>query len=214
MNRMRTFVVLALLALPAVQGCSHGTSRITDNPRYSQSSDSSFVVGAPAVLDISNFAGTTRVMPGNVGTIGVTATRWAGRTDHLSEIEIEMESESDTVRIRTTNPSALSGVSVDLDVTVPAGTRAALGTGAGNLIYEGRPIGASVFTAGAGNITLRLPADVDGEVLLTVGTGEIDVDFPVTGQVGTRRVDGVIGTGLDGSIVAHVGAGNIFVRQQ
>jgi len=214
MNRISASFVLALLVLPAVQGCSHGTSSITGVQRYSQTSDSSFVVGAQAVLDVSNFAGTTRVMPGNAGVIGVTAIRWAGRPDHLGGIQIEMESGSDTVRIRTTNPSALSGVSVDLDVSVPTGTRAVLGTGAGNLIYEGRPIGANAFSAGTGNITLRVPADVDVEVLLTVGTDTIDVDFPVTGQVGTRHVSGVIGTGLDGQIVANVGAGNILVRQQ
>jgi hypothetical protein len=203
----------AALLLPAVLGCSEGTSGITSSPRHSQASDSSFAVGASAVLEVSNFAGTTRVRPGNAGVMGVTATRWAGRTDHLSEIEIEMESESDTVRIRTTNPASLSGVSVDLDVTVPAGTRATLGTGAGSLFYEGRPIGESIFSVGAGDITLRMPADVNVEVLLTVGTGTIVLDFPVTGQVGMRLVDGVIGTGADGRVVATVGAGNIFVRK-
>ena len=41
--------------------------------------------------------------------------------------------------------------------------------------------------------------------------GDIDVDFAVDGQVTRREVRGVIGSGAQGTIYAHTGAGNIDV---
>jgi hypothetical protein len=67
---------------------------------------------------------------------------------------------------------------------------------------------------GAGIITLRLPADVNVEIYLSVAAGTVRVDFPVVGQVNEHVVDGVIGTGADGRIVAQVGSGRIIVIPQ
>jgi hypothetical protein len=85
-----------------------------------------------------------------------------------------------------------------------------LDTGAGNIEYEGTPSGDCSMETGAGNITLGLPADVNVEIDLDTGIGIVDIGgFDVDGQVSTREVRGVIGTGSWGEIYAHTGAGNI-----
>jgi len=197
----------------AALGCSDESVTVT-NPRYSAQSDSSFTVADSSALEISNFAGRVIVTPGSPGEVHVTVTRWAERTVDLAGIEVEMVELANGVRITTDNPSHLNGVSVDLEVTVPADTRPVLQNGAGEVSYTGRAEGTCVFGTAAGSITLRLPANVDVEVHLSVGAGTIRVDFPVVGTVEAHLVDGVIGTGADGRITAQVGAGSIVVTPQ
>ena len=144
----------------------------------------------------------------------VVATKWARHGDDLSHIEIEMVEITDGVRVTTTNPQMLAGVSVDLEITVPEDTRPTLHNGAGGIVYEGEAQGNCRFETGAGSITLKLPVDIDVEVYLSVGAGTIVVDFPVNGHVSQHLVDGVIGTGAKGRIVATVGAGTINVYRQ
>ena len=86
-----------------------------------------------------------------------------------------------------------------------------INTGAGNIRYQGTPQGECRFETGAGNIRLTLPADVNVQVDLGTGMGNIDVDFSVDGQVTRREVRGVIGSGAQGTIEAHTGTGNIDV---
>jgi DUF4097 and DUF4098 domain-containing protein YvlB len=97
-----------------------------------------------------------------------------------------------------------------MDVRGAAGT-ARLDTGAGSISYQGTPQGECRFETGAGNITLALPADLNIQVDLETRVGNIDVDFSVDGQVTRREVQGVIGSGAQGTIYAHSGAGNIDV---
>jgi hypothetical protein len=96
----------------------------------------------------------------------------------------------------------------NLDVRGSAGT-ARLDTGAGNVGYQGTPQGDCRFESGAGNITLALPADPNVQVDLNTGTGNIDVDFAVDGQVTRRQVRGAIGGGAQGTVYAQTGVGNI-----
>ena len=98
----------------------------------------------------------------------------------------------------------------DTDIRGAAGT-ARLDTGAGNVRYQGTPQGECRFETGAGNITLALPADPNVRVDLQTGIGNIDVDFSVDGEVTRAEVQGVIGSGAEGTIYAHTGAGNIDV---
>jgi DUF4097 and DUF4098 domain-containing protein YvlB len=113
----------------------------------------------------------------------------------------------------------IDGVTGDIDVHSGAGnldargsaSTARLDTGAGNIGYQGTPQGDCRFETGAGNITLALPADPNVQVDLNTGTGNIDVDFAVDGQVTRRQVRGVIGSGAQGKIYAHTGTGNIDV---
>lgn len=96
----------------------------------------------------------------------------------------------------------------DMDVRGAAGT-ARLDTGAGNVRYQGTPQGECRFETGAGNIRLSLPADLNVRVDLDTGVGNVHTDFAVDGQVTRREVQGVIGSGAQGTIYAHSGAGNI-----
>lgn len=87
-------------------------------------------------------------------------------------------------------------------------------TGAGSIDYRGRPRGNCRFDVGAGSIKLRLPDDVNVELDLDVGAGDIDVEFSVDGKVSNRQVTGTIGNGVDGEIRAHTGAGSIDLVSQ
>jgi hypothetical protein len=98
----------------------------------------------------------------------------------------------------------------NVDVSGAAGA-ARLDTGAGNIHYQGTPQGGCRFETGAGNIKLALPADLNVQVDLQTGIGNIDVDFSVDGQVSRQAVRGTIGSGAQGTIYAHTGAGNIDV---
>jgi DUF4097 and DUF4098 domain-containing protein YvlB len=98
----------------------------------------------------------------------------------------------------------------NINVRGAAGT-ARLDTGAGNIRYQGMPQGECRFETGAGNIMLALPAAPNVEVDLETGTGNIDVDFVVDGQVTRRAVRGTIGSGAQGTIFADTGVGNIDV---
>jgi predicted membrane protein len=87
-----------------------------------------------------------------------------------------------------------------------------LEVGAGEIDYEGDPQGDCTFTNNVGNVTLRLPEDVNAEVRLTTGVGNVDLGgFDVEGEVGRTEVDGVIGTGEEANIEARTGAGNVVL---
>jgi DUF4097 and DUF4098 domain-containing protein YvlB len=113
----------------------------------------------------------------------------------------------------------LNGITDEIDAVSGAGdvdvrgaaSCARLDTGAGSIRYQGTPQGECRFETGAGNITLTLPADLNAQIDLETRTGDIDVDFAVDGQVTRREVRGVIGSGAQGMIYAHSGAGNIDV---
>ncbi len=89
-----------------------------------------------------------------------------------------------------------------------------LDTGAGDINYEGWPEGECRFDTGAGSIKLRLPKDIDAQVNLEVGVGDIEVDLPVEGQISKRKVHGTLGNGEGTEIRAHSGAGDIDLLSQ
>lgn len=86
--------------------------------------------------------------------------------------------------------------------------------GAGQILYEGAPSGACRFNTGAGEVSLRLPADLNMEVDVSTGMGAVTVDFAVDGVVRPREVKGTIGEGSQGSITAHTGVGAVMLRRQ
>jgi len=86
--------------------------------------------------------------------------------------------------------------------------------GAGQITYEGVPSGDCRFATGAGEIRLWLPADLNMKVDLSTGIGTVGVGFAVDGIVRVREVQGVIGDGSQGTIVAHTGAGSITLEQR
>jgi hypothetical protein len=214
---------------------------------HSERSEEAYAAGDAPSLKIDNFAGNVIVRTGQSGAIRVAATRKAQSKDDLDRIEVEVSERDGGLVIKTEKPSSLNSVSVDLEITTPAGTRldahtgagnvdidgvtgeidvhsgagdldvrgaastARLDTGAGSIGYQGTPQGECRFETGAGNITLTLPAGLNVQVDLDTGTGDIDVDFAVDGQVTRQEVLGTIGSGAQGTIYAHTGAGNIDV---
>jgi DUF4097 and DUF4098 domain-containing protein YvlB len=210
-------------------------------------SEQTFAVGETPSLKIDSFAGDLTVRTGQSGVIRVAATKNARSRDDLDRIEVQVTERGGGLVIKTEKPSSLNSVSVDLEITAPAGTRldaftgagdvdltditggidahsgagdldvsgaagtVHLDTGAGGIHYQGTPQGECRFETGAGDITLALPASPDVRVDLDTGIGDIDVDFAVDGTVTRRDVQGVIGSGAQGTIYARTGAGNIDV---
>lgn len=212
-EQLRYAPIIAVLLFAATAACSDESTTVSP-PRYSQTSDSTVAVGDSSTLEISNFAGLVTVTAGAAGSSHIVVRRWSGTPSNLDEIDVVIEELQNGLHVTTTNPLGLSNVSVDLEAMVPADTRPSIMVGAGQIHYAGSAEGESFFGTGAGNITLRLPASVNVEVSLTAAAGSVRVDFPVVGQVGTHTVEGIIGTGADGRIVAQAGAGEILVTRQ
>lgn len=66
---------------------------------------------------------------------------------------------------------------------------------------------------GSGGINVVLPPGFAGRVDLSVASGSVHIDQPVTvqGDIGRRHIRGTIGDGT-GSLTAHTGSGSISVR--
>lgn len=216
----------------------------------SEHSEQTFAVGETPNLKIDSFAGDVIVRTGQSGVVRVAATKNARSRDDLDRIEVQVTERDGGLVIKTEKPSSLNSVSVDLEITAPAGTRldaftgagdvdlnditggidahsgagdldvrgaagtARLDTGAGDIRYQGTPQGECRFETGAGDITIALSADPNVRVDLETGMGDIDVGFAVAGTVTGRDVQGVIGSGAQGTIYARTGAGNIDVARR
>ena len=66
---------------------------------------------------------------------------------------------------------------------------------------------------GSGGINVTMPPAFAGRVDLSVASGSVHIDQPVTvrGDIGKRHISGTIGEGT-GSLSAHTGSGSINVR--
>jgi hypothetical protein len=146
---------------------------------------------------------------GHPGAVLITATLHARRRDDLRRIVFDVSRTPRGVRIVTENPTRARDASVDLTVLAPPGMRLVITNGVGDTRCEGRPEGGWVFSVGVGDLTLAMPPDVGAIVTLEVGVGTIASDFPVTGRTTATSMEGTIGSGIGGSIVATVGAGTI-----
>jgi DUF4097 and DUF4098 domain-containing protein YvlB len=212
--------------------------------------EKTFEVGDAPTLDVTNFAGSVTIRPGEEGVVRVVATKKPSSRSRLERTEVSMTERDGRVVIEAKQPSPRSNASVDLEITAPAGSRvdvdigagevnvrditgridihngagtvdvrgargvARVDVGAGQITYEGAPSGDCRFETGAGEVILRLPADLDVQVDLSTSTGPVNVDFHVDGRVTVRSVEGVIGDGSQGSIYAHTGAGSVSVKRQ
>jgi len=141
-----------------------------------------------------------------------------------ASVALEIVAPADSRLVLDTGAGAIEvrGITGPIDVKSGAGQvdlRDARGPvrvnlGAGQITYEGTPSGDCRFGTGAGEIRLWLPADLDMKVDLSTGIGAVGVGFAVDGTVRVREVQGVIGDGSQGTIVAHTGAGSVTLGQR
>jgi DUF4097 and DUF4098 domain-containing protein YvlB len=89
-----------------------------------------------------------------------------------------------------------------------------LNTGTGSLRYDGEPQGTCRFDTGTGSIWLTMPEDLNAAVDLSVGTGSVESEFPVDGEVTKRSARGTIGRGDECSIRANTGTGSIYLSRR
>ena len=230
---MSRYKMMMVALLPAVAlslvACRNEPAQV-----HREVEERSFTVGDAPTLRVDNFAGDVTIRGGGAGTIRLVVTRRARHESDLRRISVTMSQEGSGVTVESDKPSGLNNVSVHLEIDVPAATRLAVNlgagellidgvvgetdvhSGAGNIDYQGQPQGDCRFDLGAGNITLRLPADVNVEVDLGTGVGGMEVDFPVSisSHLVGSTASGTIGSGAEGTIHASVGAGNINLLRE
>jgi DUF4097 and DUF4098 domain-containing protein YvlB len=155
--------------------------------------------------------------------VRIQASKPSGLTSNVSvsvemyvpaDAELDLETGAGNVRVNGVDGEIAAHTGAG-NVTAEGATGpVALDTGAGNVRYEGEPMDRCTFKTGTGNITLVLPGDVDAEVELDTGIGNIDLGgFNVAGDVSRTEVEGRLGTGEDATIRAETGAGNINLEQ-
>lgn len=158
--------------------------------------------GTAAFLEVDNFAGKVTVRAGDGGTMRLVATKQAPRTSDLRLIEVDWVMGDDALRIRTGLPrSSLSNVSVDLQITVPAGTRLDLDTSAGQVRIE-NVVGEIKAHTGAGEIEVR---GGSGPIHLDTGAGNIEYE-------GAPRGDCYLNTGAGGIVLRLPADANVEVE--
>jgi len=156
--------------------------------------------------------------------VRIEASKPGGLTSNVSvsfeiyapaDAELDLETGAGNVRVNDVDGEIAAHTGAG-NVTVEGATGpVALDTGAGNIRYDGEPMDRCAFKTGTGNVTLVLPGDVDAEVELDTGIGNIDLGgFDVAGDVSRTEVEGRIGTGEDATIRAETGAGNINLERQ
>jgi hypothetical protein len=178
----------------------------SDRGTETQRMTRTFEVGATPQLDIDSFAGAVTVRAGEGDTIQVIATKKAPRTRDLNQVEVNISQREDGLVIRTDKPRTWSNVSIEFEVTAPAGTQLVVHTGAGSIEVRGLR-GPVKVNSGAGNVRI---IDATGEIDAHSGAGSIDVRQ----AVGRVRLDtGAGGIDYQGTVQGdcsfRTGAGSI-----
>ena len=137
--------------------------------------------------------------------LAITAPPGTGMDVHTGAGNVEVRDMSGSITVH-------SGAG-DVDARGTSGP-VQFSVGAGSIRYEGTPAGRCRFETGAGDITLRLPANPDVRVDLGTGLGTVHTGYDVDGRTSTRNVEGVIGDGSRGSVYAHTGIGTVSVRPE
>jgi len=153
--------------------------------------EEAFEVGDAPSLEITNFAGSVSIQPGEGNVIHVVAIKKASSQSRLDRIEVDMKEASNGVVIKTRKLFDTGNASVNLEITAPAGSRVSVDTGAGTVEVQ----------------------DITGQIDIHSGAGEVDV----SGAQGTIHVD--LGAGQityegtpSGDCRFQTGAGEIILR--
>jgi len=211
-------LLCCLLAALAVGVAAWLADRISDRglgpdlgfDQVTEQQEMSFDVGAAPTLQIENFAGNVRIRTGGEGIISAVANRRAGRSENLQRITVEPSQEGDTVRIRTRRTAGqLTNVAVDLEITVPAGTRIDLTNGAGEVSIDD-VTGEIVAHTGAGDVVVR---GSQGPVRLDTGAGNVDYTGQPQGtstfNTGAGRIQISLPSDFSGAVDLDTGIGSV-----
>jgi hypothetical protein len=115
--------------------------------------------------------------------------------------------DGNTVRVGESNDHELfNNISIDYDITAPAGVALNLHSGSGDVEVEhvGRYLSAA---SGSGNLRAH---GIGGAADLGTGSGDIDLDLTGSGDIKVKTGSGTIKVhGLNGGITARSGSGDI-----
>ena len=184
------FVVIVSVMAFSILACQVGGMRSPQTQWHSEVEEQSFTVSDAPSLTVDNYyGGNITVNAGEDGTIQVIATKKAGREGNLDQIEIEMVEQDGGLEIKTEKSTRLQNISVDFEITVPAGAQVDL------------------YTTG-GNVGV---ADLDGKVKVETMGGNVRVDGG-SGRIDVQTMGGNINIhNANGEVDAHTMGGNIDI---
>jgi hypothetical protein len=180
---------------------------------HAQERDGGLVISTQKLGDLSN----ARV------DLEITAPSDASLELHTGAGDVEIRDLRGTVEVWTgAGAIRIDNVAGSTQVETGAGLVEVHGTtgpvrvqtGVGEIKYDGTPTGDCTFGTGAGAIKLTMPADLSAWVDLETSMGQVEVSYPVDGQVTQRRAEGTIGGGVAVRITARTGIGEIELRRR
>ncbi len=205
-------ITVALAAVVLVAGCGDdsgptGAAAMT----YSDTLSSTFSVDFGPKIEVRNFVGSVTVRPSGTGLVEVEARKWAAGKQDLDKVTVTMNKVPGGVVIEAKNPVNVQNVQVDFVINAPEIAIWDISLGIGNIDYRGRPKGACGFSTGRGEVSLKLPQNMNALLNLSTGVGTISLGFPLDGQVTSNSAMGTIGNGSEAEIAASSNAGNVIV---
>jgi hypothetical protein len=174
-------------------------------------------VGASPDLYVQTGSGNITVHPGSGNQIhiaGHITSSWNlfggdhGSNDAIRHIEENppIAQEGNEVKVGFVHNADYQHISIDYDITAPAGVALNLKSGSGDVTSDG--VGRFVTaTSGSGNVKAR---GVSGPADLESGSGDITLEERAAGDVKARTGSGNVHIhGFNGALVARSGSGDI-----
>jgi DUF4097 and DUF4098 domain-containing protein YvlB len=199
------------LSILAIALCTASTAALADGHF-----ERTFNVSAAPDLYVQNASGNILVHPGSGNQIHVSArihSGWSvfGGSDEAAIHRIEQNppvtQDGNTVRVGdNTGHERYNNISIDYDITAPAGVALNLHSGSGDIATDsvGRFLTAST---GSGNVRAH---GVSGPADLQSGSGDITLDENGSGDIKARTGSGNVHIhGLNGGQTARAGSGDI-----
>jgi hypothetical protein len=209
------------------------TSLALARESYQGSFERTLPVSGAANLEVFTRSGDVTIRTGAAGNIVISGKihvedRWlsGGRKDTVAQLEKNppVQQNGATVKI---DYVPFHEISIDYDITVPAGTTVRAESGSGNLTAEGlqagfegrtgsgdvrleRITGTTHVQSGSGNITARSLA---GPYDVNASSGDIRIEQTAAGDAKARTGSGNVEIqGADGGVRAETGSGNVHVE--
>jgi DUF4097 and DUF4098 domain-containing protein YvlB len=217
-RKTRTWLALAALTAGSLGGCivERGGNRDGGGTGPTVNADRKFSVTGPVRIELTNGAGTSRVIVGAASEVQVHAEFWAkSRMFHdgerrLSEIAANppITQEGNFVRVGGSG-ERWSGVNVNYTITVPVDTQIRAMSGSGTLEVIGIK-GPANFTNGSGTIRA---SKIAGDVQAIAGSGHVQLS-QIQGVVQVTAGSGTIElVEIHGDIRAQAGSGDIKITK-